>query len=144
MKFENKLVTDKSQVKEGEIAYDIAAGVDAIKEYIKKTISHRKAFRKIAKKMDGANPNQQMKLNYKFSKENLMRIFKLELEKEFFKRDELSFIPEEKLHAYILGSFIAAGSQDKGLKNNLEKIYVRILVEITQASQSNRMIATGA
>ena len=89
--------------------------------------------------MNGADSKRQIKENTKFSKKSLFPIFKTELEKVFFKRNEIDFLDERVINTYILGCFIAGNSQEPNIKNSLEKIYAKVLVEICERSQENRI-----
>ena len=139
MEIKARISSTGEDIKPNETAYDISQGIEAIKQFIRRTKPFTKAFKKLTKKMNGADSKRQIKENTKFSKKNLFPVFKTELEKVFFKRNEIDFLDERAINTYTLGCFIAGNSQEPNIKNGLEKIYAKVLVEICERSQENRI-----
>lgn len=144
MNFKTRTVRDEGEAKPGETMYDIDQGVVSIKEFIKKTSSHAKAFKKLAKRMNGFDAAKQKKDTFKFAKEKLLFQFKINVVEKFFRNDEMSYLTEDEAFTYILGIFIAGNSQEPNIKTNIEKIYAKTLMEICERSMNNRLLNSGS
>ena len=129
---------DEATKKENRV-YDIDLGIKCLNNFIKRTISYRKNYKKLTKKMDGKNPAQQKKDNFKFARKYLLKDFKSSVVDVFFTNDEMSYLSEEDVFTYILGVFIAGNSQEPNIKNNINKIYAKVLQELCERSLKNRM-----
>lgn len=124
------------EVKENEIVYDIDQGILAVKEFLKKTTIHTKEYKKLTKKMDGANPEKQKKELHKFAKEKLENTFKFVM-KDYFKLGELDMAPEI-IQTYVSGLFIIGNTNDKNIKPNIDKIIAHSLYEMSKRAMENK------
>lgn len=121
---------------ENKIVYDIDNGVECVKNFIRKTVPLSKDFKKLVKKQEGRSEKDQKKLVFDFVNKNLKNTFNYEVSRNFFVNDELNFLNEEVLNTYIFGTFVTGHS--KKLEENHDKIYARILLEMSTRAANER------
>jgi len=128
---ETKILTSMEEAKEIDngIVYDIDEGVQYLEEFNRKTTRFEKQFKKLGKKQNGRNPNQQKKLVYKFVEENLLPFWKTEVEQKFWKFKEMEFLEKDIIYTYIFGAFVTGHS--KGLQQHMRTAFANILKEMT-------------
>jgi len=78
------------------------------KKFAEHTVSHAKKFKKLAKKMNGKNPDAQKAKVHSWAKSNIFGIFEYDYLKKLFPDDGYLSIPEEDLLTIAVGLFIPA------------------------------------
>ena len=127
---ETKVVDSMEKAQqENAIIYDIDYGVELIENFNRKTTRFEKEFKKLGKKQNGKNPEYQKKIVLKFVKNNLLPIWKNEVESKFWKAGEMDFLEKDVIATYVFGAFVTGHS--KGLQQHMRTAFANILKEMT-------------
>ena len=127
---ETRIVSSLEEVgNESALIYDIDNGVSLIENFNRKSSRFQKAFKKLSKKQKDTDPNYQKKIVFKFVKENLLPIWKQEVESKFWTTGEMDFLDKEVIYTYIFGAFVTGHST--GLQQNMRTAFANILKEMT-------------
>ena len=127
---ETKVVDSIEKIEnENALVYDIDHGVELVENFNRKSTRFEKEFKKLSKKQKGTDPNYQKKIVLKFVKNNLLPIWKNEVESKFWTAGEMDYLDNDVIYTYIFGAFVTGHS--KGLQQHMRTAFANVLKEMT-------------
>jgi len=136
---ESKVVSslEEAEKQKNGIIYDLDQGVVLLMNFNKKSVSKAKAFKKIAKKFNGADPEKQKKEIFKFINKELAPLFYNEFTSKFYKNDELDGLDKNILNTYIFGAFLEGHA--KKLEVNIPTLFKNLIKELTDRANAEKL-----
>jgi len=115
-------------LKEQDINFNMEDAVEKMGAFVSKTVSFTRPFGKMAKKMDGKDPEKQKERSLDFCQKKLRGIWDHTFLKPVF-GEKANVLSDEEINTYILGTFITGHSKE--FRTKLIPAYKNIIKELS-------------